>query len=132
MVPDRQLAFYTYRDPGIDASVERMGRAGAWLSSFAPDRDSFEGFIVSCVSGQDAPVKAYAQAKRQDTDYFTRRPAGWREELRRQMLEATAGGVRALGADVTRVAEEGPLCVFGGRQIIEGSQLDLETVDLLA
>ena len=132
MVPDRQLAFYTYRDPGIDASVERMGRAGTWLSGFEPDQNTFEGFIVSCVSGQDAPVKPYALAKRQDTEYFTHRPAGWREELRSQMLAATPSEVRVLGADVTRVAEEAPLCVFGGRQVIEASKLDLETVDLLA
>ena len=132
VVPDRQLAFYTYRDPGIDASIERMDRAGAWLSGFEPDQDTFEGFIVSCVSGQDAPVKPYALAKRQDTEYFTHRPAGWREELRSQMLTATPSEMRALGADVTRVAEEAPLCVFGGRRVIESSTLDLEAIDLLA
>ena len=129
---DRQLGFYTYRDPAIDPSLERMGRAGAWLRDFAPDDDAFEGFIVSCVSGHDAPVKPYALTKRQNAEYFTKRPAGWRAELRKTMLSATPERVRALADAVTRVADEAPLCVFGGRSIIESNHADLVPVDLLS
>ena len=130
-VPERQLGFYTFRDPAIDPSLERMGRAGAWLKGFDPDPETFEGFIVSCVSGHDAPVKPYALTKRQNAEYFTKRPADWRERVRAAMLAATPEKLRALGDDVTRVAEEGALCVFGGREIIEKSHADLVPVDLL-
>ena len=34
---ERQTAFYTYRDPAVDPSIERVERAGAWLGSFEPD-----------------------------------------------------------------------------------------------
>ena len=129
---DRQLGFYTYRDPAIDPSLERMGRAGAWLRDFAPDTETFEGFIVSCVSGHDAPVKPYALTKRQNAEYFTKRPANWRAQLRSDMLSATPEAVRALADDVARVAEEAPLCVFGGRSIIEASHADLKAIDLLS
>ena len=128
---DRQLAFYTYRDPAIDPSQERIARAGEWLADFDPDQDAFEGFIVSCTAGFDAPLKPYALMKRQDGEFFARRPAGWREELRSQVLAATPEGLRALAPEVTRVAAEAPLCVFGGRSVIEASQLDLNVVDLL-
>ena len=128
---NRQLGFYTYRDPAIDPSLERMGRAGAWLHDFAPDEQTFEGFIVSCVSGHDAPVKPYALTKRQNAEYFTKRPAGWRTSLRETMLAATPDDVRSLADAVTRVAEEAPLCVFGGRNIIEATHADLTPVDLL-
>ena len=128
---DRQLGFYTYRDPAIDPSLERMARAGAWLKAFEPDEQTFEGFIVSCVSGHDAPVKPYALARRQDAEYFARRPAGWRTHLRETMLSATPEELRELGDTVTRVAKEAPLCVFGGRGIIERSHADLVPVDLL-
>lgn len=67
---ERQAAFYTYRDPAIDPSIERVERAGAWLGSFEPDEAAFEGFIVSCVSGMDAPVKPYALTKRRNTTYL--------------------------------------------------------------
>lgn len=128
----RQLAFYTYRDPAIDASIERMQRAGAWLSAFDEDDQTFEGFMVSCVSSHDAPVKPYGLAKRQDAEFFTKRPPHWREDLRNTMLSATPDKVRALGAEVTRTAEQDTLCVFGGRDIIEASTAGLTPIDLLA
>lgn len=128
----RRLGFYTYRDPAIDPSQERIARAGAWLSSFTPERDAFEGFIVSCVASHDAPVKPYELARRQDMMYLSDWPKDRRAHLRETMLSTTPEQLRALGAHVTRVAEEAPLCVFGGRDLIEASKLELTPIDLLA
>ena len=129
---ERQTAFYTYRDPAIDPSIERVERAGAWLGSFEPDEAAFEGFIVSCVSGMDAPVKPYALTKRRNTTYLAGLDPHAREERRAQMLAATPAELRALGADVTRIAAESPICVFGGREVIAKSNAGFNVVDLLA
>lgn len=129
---ERQVAFYTYRDPAIDPSIERVERAGAWLGSFEPDEDAFEGFIVSCVSGMDAPVKPYALTKRRNTTYLAGLDPHAREERRAQMLAATPGELRSLGADVTRIAAESPTCVFGGRDVIAKSNAGFNVIDLLA
>lgn len=129
---ERQAAFYTYRDPAIDPSIERVARAGEWLGSFEPDEAAFEGFIVSCVSGMDAPVKPYALTKRRNTTYLAGLDPHAREERRAQILAATPGELRSLGADVTRVAAESPTCVFGGRDVIAKSSADFNVVDLLA
>ncbi len=128
---ERQTAFYTYRDPAIDPSIERVERAGAWLGSFEPDEAAFEGFIVSCVSGMDAPVKPYALTKRRNTTYLAGLDPHAREERRAQMLAATPGELRSLGADVTRIAAESPTCVFGGRDVIAKSNAGFNVVDLL-
>lgn len=128
---ERQAAFYTYRDPAIDPSIERVARAGEWLGSFEPDEAAFEGFIVSCVSGMDAPVKPYALTKRRNTTYLAGLDQHAREERRAQMLAATPGELRSLGADVTRIAAESPTCVFGGREVITKSNADFNVVDLL-
>ena len=129
---ERQTAFYTYRDPAIDPSIERVERAGAWLGSFEPDEAAFEGFIVSCVSGMDAPVKPYALTKRRNTTYLAGLDPHAREERRAQMLAATPAELRALGADVMRIAAESPTCVFGGREVIAKSNAGFNVVDLLA
>ena len=129
---ERQTAFYTYRDPAIDPSIERVERAGAWLGSFEPDEAAFEGFIVSCVSGMDAPVKPYALTKRRNTTYLAGLDPHAREERRAQMLAATPGELRSLGTDVTRIAAESPTCVFGGRDVIAKSNAGFNVVDLLA
>ena len=128
---ERQTAFYTYRDPAIDPSIERVKRAGAWLGSFEPDEAAFEGFIVSCVSGMDAPVKPYALTKRRNTTYLAGLDPHAREERRAQMLAATPGELRSLGADVTRIAAESPTCVFGGRDVIAKSNAGFNVVDLM-
>lgn len=128
---ERQTAFYTYRDPAIDPSLERVERAGAWLGSFEPDEAAFEGFIVSCVSGMDAPVKPYALTKRRNTTYLAGLDPHAREERRAQMLAATPGELRSLGADVTRIAAESPTCVFGGRDVIAKSNAGFNVIDLL-
>ena len=129
---ERQTAFYTYRDPAIDPSIERVERAGAWLSSFEPDEAAFEGFIVSCVSGMDAPVKPYALTKRRNTTYLAGLDPHAREERRAQMLAATPTELRSLGADVTHIAAESPTCVFGGREVIAKSNAGFTVIDLLA
>lgn len=129
---ERQTAFYTYRDPAVDPSIERVERAGAWLGSFEPDEAAFEGFIVSCVSGMDAPVKPYALTKRRNTTYLAGLDPHAREERRAQMLAATPGELRSLGADVTRIAAASPTCVFGGRDVIAKSNSGFTVVDLLA
>ena len=129
---ERQAAFYTYRDPAIDPSIERVERAGAWLGSFEPDEAAFEGFIVSCVSGMDAPVKPYALTKRRNTTYLAGLDPHAREERRAQMLAATPGELRSLGTDVTRIAAESPTCVFGGRDVIAKSNAGFTVIDLLA
>ena len=129
---ERQAAFYTYRDPAIDPSIERVARAGEWLGSFEPDEAAFEGFIVSCVSGMDAPVKPYALTKRRNTTYLAGLDPHAREERRAQMLAATPGELRSLGTDVTRIAAESPTCVFGGRDVIAKSNAGFNVIDLLA
>lgn len=128
---ERQTAFYTYRDPAIDPSIERVERAGAWLGRFEPDEAAFEGFIVSCVSGMDAPMKPYALTKRRNTTYLARLDPHAREERRAQMLAATPGELRSLGADVTRIAAKSPTCVFGGRDVIAKSNAGFNVVDLM-
>lgn len=128
---ERQAAFYTYRDPAIDPSIERVARAGEWLGSFEPDEAAFEGFIVSCVSGMDAPVKPYALTKRRNTTYLAGLDPHAREERRAQMLAATPDELRSLGTDVTRIAAESPTCVFGGRDVIAKSNAGFNVIDLL-
>ena len=130
-VPGRRVAFYTYRDPAIDPSLTRIAQAGEWLEELDADRDTFEGFIVTTVSGLDAPVKPYGLAKRQDGAFLSGRPADFRAVTRAEMLAATPERLRELGDAVSRVAAEAPVCVFGGRDIIEASDAGWTVINLL-
>ena len=128
---DRQLAFYSYRDPAVDPTLRRFRDAGAWLGSFDPSPEAFDGFIISCIAGHDAPVKPFALARRQDAAYFSKRPSNFRERLRRDMLDATPERVAALGPQIRAMAEAAPACVFGGRDFVEKSEAGFNVIDLL-
>lgn len=127
----RHTSFYTYRDPAIDPSLARIEASGDWLASFAPDTHTFEGFIVSCVSGVDAPLKPYALTKRRNAEYFCKIPAEQRSLRRQQMLEATPQALRELSADISRIAREAPACVLAGRDAIEASDAGWDIVNLM-
>lgn len=127
----RHASFYTYRDPAIDPSLARIEAAGDWLASFEPDTLAFEGFIVSCVSDMDAPLKPYALTKRRNAEYFCKTPANQRAQRRQDMLEATPASLRALGSDVARIANEAPACVFAGLDAIRASAAGWHVIDLM-
>ncbi len=127
----RHASFYTYRDPAIDPSLARIEAAGDWLASFNPDTDTFEGFIVSCVSGMDAPLKPHALTKRRNAEYFCKTPSGARADRRQKMLESTPDALRALADDISRIAREAPACVFAGRDAIEASEVNWNVVELM-
>ena len=132
VLADRQLAFYSYRDPALDATLARFADAGAWLAGFEPDDAAFEGLVVSTTAAHDAPVKPFAQGRRQDAAYFSRRPCGFRRKQRAEILATTPDDLHAVGAGVRQMAAAAPVCVFGSRELVEANHAGLTPVDLLA
>jgi hypothetical protein len=129
---DGSMAFSTFRDPNLDATLERFAGAAGWLAGFDPSAEELCGYVVSTVAAHDAPQKARQTARRQDLAHLTRRDPAWRGQIRAQELAATAKQIRALAENVAPVAERGAVCVFGGREAIERSAAGLAVVDLLA
>ena len=124
------MGYYTFRDPNLDASLERMDRAGAWLASFEPEPREMEGYVVSTVASHDAPQKPRLVARRQDGDWLAHREAGWRSRVRAEELAAEPGAVRALAPSLDRLAATGTASVFGSRDAIERSRAGLRPIDL--
>lgn len=123
--------FWTFRDPNIDASVERFEDAAAWLADWNADEEELAGYIVSVVAGHDAPVKPRQLARRQDGEFFSKRPEGWREQIRSQELAVTVEKVRSLASSLSELKSNRAFCLFGSREKIEASELDLTIVELL-
>ena len=126
------LTFWSYRDPGIDGTLERYGRAGDWLAAWEASEAEMDGYVVSTVANHDAPVKPSARARRQDTLFFSNRDASWRNEVRSQELACTEDDLRALSDTLKHLAANHYVCVFGPREIIEASNVTFDRVcDLL-
>ena len=126
-----QVSFYSFRDPSLDATVERYERAAAWLGTWDPSESEFTGYVVSTVAGMDAPVKPRALARRQDLSRLAERPDDWRATIRAQELAATPERIRAMASQLEGLPERRGICVFGNADIIASSKLGLEVIELM-
>ena len=131
ITPERFGRFYSFRDPGVDATLARYDEAGAWLSAFDPAEDEMEGYIVSTVASHDAPVKPRQVARRQDVALFSGKSAGYREHLRAEKLAATPEKLRTYAEALDRIASDGAVCAFGGEDVLRASKGDWNFVKLL-
>ena len=123
--------FYSYRDPQLDATLARFDETGKWLSTFKPEADEMEGYIVSTVAAHDAPQKARFIARNQDFAFFASRPEGWREYIRETILATSPEKLRALAPIFEEAAQSGAVCVFGSAEIINAAQEELNAIPLM-
>lgn len=124
--------FWSFRDPSVDATLARYDAAAAWLAGWEPTPEELDGYVVATVAAHDAPLKPRQLARRQDAARFDGRPAGWRDAVREQELSATAEGLRGLAAALADEGAPRGVCVFGGREALEASGLDLQITELVS
>ncbi|MDO4796954.1 MAG: insulinase family protein [Coriobacteriales bacterium] len=123
-----QQQFWSYRDPGIDATLARYDAASAWLESWEPTDDELVGYVVSAVASHDSPAKPRQIARRQDALRLAGKPADWRARVRAQLLAATPDALRDLARPLADVATQRTVCVFGPAEAIEASGVAFDTV----
>ncbi|SEH36327.1 MULTISPECIES: insulinase family protein [Atopobiaceae] len=113
--------FWSYRDPNVDATLDRYEAAESYLRGWNPSPTELDGYVVSVVAAHDAPAKSRAIARRQDGEHFIGRPATWRADVRDQELAVSAEDVRGAAASLAGLHDSRSLVVFGPREAIEAS-----------
>ena len=122
------VQFWSYRDPGIDATLARYQATADWLASWTPTKEEMVGYVVSTVATHDTPQKPRALARRQDSMLLSCRPEGWREQVRKDELSATAQDIQALAQPLSYIKQGNTVVVFGPREAIEASTVEFEQV----
>ena len=123
--------YWSFRDPGVAGTLRRYEGAADWMANWSGTADELDGYVVSVVASHDAPAKSRSIARRQDGEFFSARPATWRDEVRAQELAVTADDVRALAPSMRQLAADHAVVVFGPRQKAAEAGLDFEVVDLM-
>ena len=127
------LQFWSYRDPGIDSTLQRYDAASTWLKNWKATEDEMAGYVVSTVATHDTPQKPRALARRQDGLYLASKPEGWRDQVRTDELATTYEDLVALADSLADVARKHSTVVFGSRDIIESSSVAFDNiVELMA
>lgn len=122
--------FYSYRDPKLDETIERYRKTGAWLSTAPITEAELLGYKISCVGSIDSPVKPKEIAHRTDADIISRLPKDYRKIQRTEAIEATVDTLHKHGEALRAINDNDIRCVFGSKEIIEGSKLDWNVVNL--
>ncbi len=129
---DTLLQMYSYRDPAVDPTVRRFEAAADWLAGWEPTDEELEGFIVASVSGIDAPVKPRALGRRLDARRFSGRDAEWSARRRAEVLATTTEQLHELAEPLKKLPQNRGICIFGGREQIEASGLELTVKELFS
>ena len=129
---DALLEMYSFRDPAVDPTIRRFEAAAEWLANWEPTDEELEGFIVASVAGLDAPVKPRQLGRRLDAQRLSGRGEDWRERRRSEVLATTADELRDLARPLAELPESRGICVFGGKEQIAASALDLDIRELFS
>ena len=107
--------FSSFRDPHVAETLDRFRASSEWLSGFRPSEDEFEGYVVSTAASFDKPLKPRELVRRRATMHMT----GYtRQEFlrrRQEVLDASAGDVRALAPALRDYVRRGS-CLRRGQQ----------------
>ena len=122
------LQFWSYRDPGIDATLARYDEAATWLKDWQPTDEELAGYIVSTVATHDTPQKPRALARRQDMLYLSGKPEGWRDAVRAEELHTSASDLKGLVPSLLDATKKNTVVVFGSREAIEASSVEFGNV----
>ena len=109
----------------------RYEGASSWIAQWSGGEDELEGYIVSSVATHDTPLKPRQIARRQDSQRFAGKPHGWRRDVRKQMLATTAEDLRAMAASLHELHNRRSIVVFGGKDKLKESQLNLTLTQLM-
>jgi Zn-dependent M16 (insulinase) family peptidase len=125
------MQFWSYRDPNVAHTLERYERAADWLGEWSGTDGELDGYIVSVVAAHDAPATSRAIARRQDGEFFSERPEGWRNHIREQKLSVTEEKIRSVAPALAELPARRSLVVFGPREAIEASGIDFKVTTLM-
>ena len=124
--------FSSYRDPGVDATVSRYEGAADWLATWQPSDDELAGYIISIVGGSDVPKKPKMLATVRLAQLLTGSTRADRRRMREEVLATTVEDLHERAASLRGDACERGFCAFGNKGLLEGSELGMTVIDLMA
>ena len=102
-----------------------------YVAHFAGDERSMTQAVIGTVSEMDAPMNPAAKALRALSIYLTGQTAEQLQKERDQVLDATAGDIRALAGHMKAFLEDDCLCVVGNTKKIEEEKERFGTLEQL-
>jgi len=125
------LAFVSYRDPNVAATVTAFDRCADYLANIEPDADELEKAIIGAIGEMDQyqlpDAKGYTALIRR----LTGLDDAYRQRVREEAFGLSKADFRAFAEAVRACADNGAICVLGDSLAMENAGLDLDIAQVL-
>ncbi|MGH4122511.1 MAG: insulinase family protein [Clostridium sp.] len=111
--------FYTYRDPKLKESVEKITQMEEYLKDFKPTQEEIEAAIISIIGELDTPKDVYAKVNTQDTQKIAPYDSNKKEKLRKEVLATTIKDLPAFVSKIEKGFKGYNLVVGGSKEKID-------------
>lgn len=125
------LAFVSYRDPNVAATVEAFDGTADYLTKVDITQDELEKSIIGAIGEIDSYQLPDAKGFTAMARYLTNQDDEYLQTSREEALATTEKDFRDFAEAVRLNAKHGDICVLGDTIAMENSGLDLEVKQVL-
>jgi len=125
------LAFVSYRDPNVEATVTAFDAVADYLEKLTLSRDEIEKSIIGAIGEIDQYQLPDAKGFTALSRHLTNQDEAYLQTVRNEALAATEADFRNFAKAVRINAEHGRICVLGNEPAMETSGLGLDMQQVL-
>lgn len=115
------IAFWSYRDPNVGATLAAFDGAEEYLKKFAADEGTMTGYIIGTLANREKPFTPRISGKIADQRYFAGVTAEMRAQARREILGTTAKQIQDCAVLIGKMKEANVISVVGNAKAVEES-----------
>ncbi|MDC0336085.1 insulinase family protein [Pseudodesulfovibrio sp.] len=125
------LAFVSYRDPNVEATIEAFDATADYLETVSLPNDELEKSIIGAIGEIDSYQLPDAKGYTALIRHLTNQDDAFLQTIRDEALATTEKDFRDFAEAVRINAKHGDICVLGDHLAMENSGLDLELQQVL-
>ena len=114
-------AFYSYRDPHLNNTLQVFRGIADYLKSFDCDERDMTKYVIGTISGLDTPLTPRSAGARSMTAYLTGTAPEDIQKVRDEVLSASADDIRALAPFIEAILKQDAVCVVGNEEKIQAA-----------
>ena len=107
------MVFCSYRDPNLGNSLQAYDDLADYLQQFDVSDREMTKYVIGTLSRVDTPLTPALRTAKALSRHYSGVTKEWAQQIRDQLLAATAADIRALAPLVRAVMQDNQLCVLG-------------------
>lgn len=125
---DGTVTFNSYRDPGLNKTIETYQKTGDFLKNLKVDDLRFTRYIIGTIASLDMPLTASQRGTKSFDMYLFNRKQSDVQEERNAILRTTVADIVPYADMIDKIMEQGAVCVFGNTQKVTAEQEHLKNL----